>query len=354
MPLVTTIFLVMVGLVLLVACFNVANLQLARAAAREKEIAVRAAMGAGRARLIRQMFTESLVLAVAGAVGGALVGNWVIRALETLRPLGDFSLRLAFTFDWRVFAYVAGIALLAAIVSGLAPALRASRTNLNETLREGGRGLVGDTRRHWLRNGLVVAQVAGSLIVLVAAGLFTRSLRNAEAVDLGYDPHQVLNLSLDPSLQGYNQPQSEAFFRELLPRVRVLPGVQSASLAFSVPLGYYGDGTSVYPEGQERQSMDNRAPAAGYNCVTPDYFTTLRMKILEGRAFTESDTGTSPLVAVVNEADGQTALAAPGCSWAALQVQRRAGAVWVGSKRRCRFDGDSGRGGAKREGTGSA
>jgi predicted permease len=302
MPLVTTIFLIMVGLVLLVACFNVANLQLARAASREKEIAVRAAMGAGRARLIRQMFTESLVLAVAGAVGGALVGSWVIGGLEKLRPLGDLSLRLAFTFDWRVFAYVAGIALLAGVVSGLAPALRASRTNLNETLREGGRGLVGNSRRHWLRNGLVVAQVAGSLIVLVAAGLFTRSLRNVEAVDLGYDPHHVLNMSLEPSLQGYNQQQSESFFRELLPRVKALPGVESASLAFSVPLGYYSDGTSLYPEGETRESADKRPPAAGYNCVTPDYFTTLRMKILEGRAFTESDTSTSPLVAVVNEA----------------------------------------------------
>jgi predicted permease len=302
MPLVTTIFLIMVGLVLLVACFNVANLQLARAAAREKEIAVRAAMGAGRTRLIRQMFTESLLLAAAGAVGGALVGNWVVRGLEKLRPLGDFSLRLAFAFDWRVFAYVAGIALLAGIASGLAPALRASRTNLNETLREGGRGLVGDTRRHWLRNGLVIAQVAGSLIVLVAAGLLTRSLRNAEAVDLGYDPQHVLNMSLDPSLQGYNQQQSEAFFRELLPRVKALPGVESASLAFSVPLGYYGDGTGVHPEGQAVEPTDKRAPAAGYNCVTPDYFTTMRMKILEGRGFAESDSSTSPLVAVVNEA----------------------------------------------------
>ena len=302
MPLLTTIFLIMVGLVLLVACFNVANLQLARAAAREKEIAVRAAMGAGRARLIRQMFTESFVLAAAGAVGGALVGNWVIRGLEKLHPLGDMSLRLAFTFDWRVFTYVAGVALLTGIVSGLAPALRVSRTNLNETLREGGRGLVGDTRHHWLRNGLVVAQVAGSLIVLVAAGLLTRSLKNAEAVDLGYDPHHVLNLSLDPKLQGYDQQQSEAFFRELLRRVKALPGVQSASLAFSVPLGYYSDGTAVYAEGQEHESTDKRAPGASYNCVTPDYFTTLRMKIVEGRAFTESDTGTSPLVAIVDEA----------------------------------------------------
>jgi hypothetical protein len=207
MPLVTTIFLVMVGLVLLVACFNVANLLLARAAVREKEMAVRAAMGASRARLIRQMLTESILLATAGAVGGALVGNWAIRGLERLRPLGDFALRLAFTFDWRVFSYVAGVALLAGIVAGLAPALRISRTNLHDTLREGGRGLIGHTRRHWLRSGLVIAQVAGSLIVLVAAGLFTRSLTNAESIDLGYDPHHVLNVSLDPKLHGYDQPR---------------------------------------------------------------------------------------------------------------------------------------------------
>ena len=301
MPLVTTIFLVMVGLVLLVACFNVANLLLARAAAREKEIAVRAAMGASRTRLLRQMLTESLLLAIAGAAGGALLGNWAIRGLEKLRPLGDLALRLAFTFDWRVFTYVAGVTLLAGIAAGLAPALRTSRTNLNETLREGGRGLIGDARRHWLRNGLVIAQVAGSLIVLVAAGLFTRSLTNAEAVDLGYDPHHVLNICLDPKLQGYDQARSEAFFRELLQRVKGLPGVESASLAFSLPLGYYGDGASVYAEGQAPQAKDKRPPGAGYNCVTPDYFTTMRMKILEGRAFTEGDTSTSQPVAIVNE-----------------------------------------------------
>jgi putative ABC transport system permease protein len=301
MPLVTTIFLVMVGLVLLVACFNVANLLLARAAAREKEIAVRAALGAGRARLLRQMLTESLLLAMAGAAGGALLGSWVIRGLEKLRPLGDFALRLAFTFDWRVFTYVAGVTLLAGIVAGLAPALRTSRTNLNETLREGGRGLLGDTRRHWLRNGLVMAQVAGSLIVLVAAGLFTRSLTNAEAIDLGYDPHNVLNVSLDPKLQGYDQERGEAFFRELLRRVKALPGVESASLAFSVPLGYYGDGTSVYAEGQAPQPTDKRVPGAGYNCVTSEYFSTLRMKILRGRAFNDADTSSSQRVAIVNE-----------------------------------------------------
>jgi putative ABC transport system permease protein len=300
-PLVTTIFLVMVGLVLLVGCFNVANLLLARAAVREKEIAVRAAMGASRARLIRQMLTESMLLAVAGAAGGALMGNWVVQGLERLRPLGDFALRLDFTFDWRVFAYVAGIALLAGIVAGLAPALRCSRANLNDTLRAGGRGLVGDIRRHWLRDGLVTAQVAGSLIVLVAAGLFTRSLTNAESISLGFDPHQVLNVTLDPKLQGYDRPRAEAFFRELLSRVKALPGVASASLASSIPLGYYGDGASVYAEGEAPKPTDTRLPGAGYTCVTPGYFSTLRMKILRGRAFGEGDTSISQPVAIVNE-----------------------------------------------------
>ena len=147
----------------------------------------------------------------------------------------------------------------------------------------------------------MIAQVAGSLIVLVAAGLFRRSLTNAESIDLGYDPHNVLNVSLDPKLHGYDQPRAEAFFRELLSRAKSLPGVQSPSLAFSIPLGYYSDGTSVYAEGQIRQPTDKRFPSAGYNCVSPDYFSTLRMKILQGRAFSEADTSTSQRVAIVNQ-----------------------------------------------------
>src|SRR5262249_28922648 len=150
-----------------------------------------------------------------------------------------------------------------------------------------------------LRNGLVIAQVAGSLIVLVAAGLFTRSLTNAESIDLGYDPHNVLNVSLDPKLQGYDQGRAEVFFRELLSRAKALPGVEPASLAFSIPLGYYGDGTSVAAEGQAAPA-DKRAPGAGYNCVTPNYFSIMRMKILKGRSFAEADTSISQPVAVVN------------------------------------------------------
>ncbi len=299
-PLVATVFLLMVGLVLVVACLNVANLLLARAAAREKEISIRAAIGAGRGRLLRQLLTESMMLALAGGVGGAILGNSVGYLLNGLRPLGDLPLRLAFVFDWRVFTYVAGVALLAGILAGLAPALRVSRTDLNLALREGGRGLIGESGRHWLRNGLVIAQVAGSLILLVAAGLFTRSLTRAESIDLGFDPHNVLNVSLDPGLQGYTQPRAEALCRELLRRTQTLPGVRSASLAFSIPLGYYNNGAPVYAEAQA-PSPAQHVPGATSNAVTPDYFTTMRMRILEGRAFTDADTAASEPVAIVNQ-----------------------------------------------------
>ena len=300
MPLVASIFLTMVGLVLLVACVNVANLLLARASAREREISIRAAMGAGRIRLIRQLLTESLLLAIAGGVAGAIAGNWVCHLLNGLRPLGDFPLRLAFAFDWRVFGYTTGVAVLAGVIAGLAPALRVARADVNEVLREGGRGLVGDSGRHWLRHGLVVAQVAGSLVLLVTAGLFVRSLQKAETIDLGFDPHNVLNVGLDPGLQGYDQQRSEALLRSLLDKARVLPGVESASMAYSVPLSYYNDFDRVYAEGQA-VPPDKRVPGASLNPVSEDYFTTMRMKILEGRAFTRADVATSQPVAIVNQ-----------------------------------------------------
>ncbi len=300
-PLIATVFLVLVGLVLMVACINVANLLLARSSARQREIAIRASMGATRIRLIRQMLTESILLALAGGASGALLGRWVCSALETLRPLGDFPLRFGFTFDWRVFGYVAGIAATSGILAGLAPALRTSRSNLNETLREGGRGLIGEGgRSHTLRNILVIAQVAGSIVVLVAAGLFFRSLTRAESIDLGYDAHNLLNVGINPELQNYDRPRSEAFFRELLRRAKSLPGVESATVAYSVPLSYYSQGGSIYIEGQILDAS-NRAPSAGYNIVDPNYFSTMRTPILAGRAFTDADTSSSQLVAIINQ-----------------------------------------------------
>ena len=243
---------------------------------------------------------RSVLHAWRGGVSGAILGNSVGYLLNGLRPLGDLPLRLAFVFDWRVFTYVAGVALLAGILAGLAPALRISRTDLNLALREGGRGLIGESGRHWLRNGLVVVQVAGSLILLVAAGLFTRSLTRAESIDLGFDPHNILNVSLEPGLQGYTQPRAEALCRELLRRTQTLPGVRSASLAFSIPLGYYNDGAPVYAE-THALSPSQHVPGATLNAVSPDYFTTMRIRILEGRAFTGADIAVSEPVAIVSQ-----------------------------------------------------
>jgi predicted permease len=299
LPLIATVFLVLVGLALMVACINVANLLLARSSSRQKEIAIRASMGATRIRLIRQMLTESILLAAAGGASGALLGRWVCSTLENLRPLGDFPLRFGFTFDWRVFGYVAGIAAASGILAGLAPALRTSRSNLNETLREGGRGLIGEGgRRHTLRNSLVIAQVAGSIVVLVAAGLFFRSLTRAESIDLGYDPHNVLNVGINPELQNYDRPRAEAFFRELLRRAKSLPGVESATIAYTVPLSYYSLGGSIYIEGQILDA-NNQAPGAGRNVVDPAYFSTMRTPIVAGRAFTDADTSSSQPVAII-------------------------------------------------------
>jgi len=304
MPLITTIFLVLVGLVLLVACVNVANLLLARAAGRQREMAVRAALGAGRIRLIRQMLTESIILAAGGGIAGALMGNWVCHLLDGVRPIGDFPIRFGFTFDWRVFAYVAAICLFSGVVAGLMPALRVSRTNLNDTLRESGRGLIGGGSRQRLRSALVIGQVAISLIVLVAAGLFARSLSKAESVELGFNPHHILNVGLNPSLQGYDQPRTEALMRQLLTGVKTLPDVESASIAFSVPMGYYSDGAGIYAEGVPLDPS-SRVPGAAYNSVSPDYFTVTQMKIVAGRAFNEADTAKSMPVAIVNQTMAQ-------------------------------------------------
>lgn len=299
-PLVASIFLLLTGLVLLVACVNVANLLLARSTVRQKEIAIRAALGAGTPRLMRQLLTESLLLAALGAAAGLVVGLWVSRALGSLRLPGDLPFRFDFSFDWRVFAFVAGVALLTGLVVGLLPAFRATRVNLNESLREGGRGGTGGIERHRARNALVVAQVAGSLVVLVTAGLFVRSLANARSVDFGFDPHNVLNVTMDPAQLGYDEVRGRAFYRELEERVGRLPGVESVSLAHSVPLGYYSQAEYVEAEGQNL-AVDDRRPIAGCNMVSLDYFKTMRIPLVRGRTFAPEDNQGSRPVAVVNE-----------------------------------------------------
>jgi putative ABC transport system permease protein len=299
-PIVAALFLGLTALVLLVACVNVANLLLVRATLRQKEIAVRAALGAGQSRLMRQLLTESVLLALAGGAAGAVLGLWVSSMLESVRLPGDLPFRFDFSFDWRVFGFITLVAGAVGVIVGLIPALRASRTNLNDTLREGGRALSGGAGRHRVRNILVVAQVAVSLLLLVAAGLFVRSLGNAQSVDLGFDARGVINVSTNPDLQGYSEERSRSFFRALIERARALPGVESASLAHSSPMGYYSQGEYLNIEGQEL-APDARRPVAGYNMISPGYLQTMRIPLLRGRDFTEEDNAASRPVALVNE-----------------------------------------------------
>jgi predicted permease len=299
-PVVAGIFLVLVGLVLLVACVNVINLIMVRATTRQREIAVRAALGAARRRIVRQMLTESLILALLGGLAGAAVGRTVASFIAAIQLPGDLPFRFDLTFDWRVFGYIAGIALAAGVGVGLLPALRSSRADLNSVLREGGRGTSDGAGRQRARSVLVVAQVAVSLVLLVAAALFVRSVGNAQSIDLGFDPSHVLNASIDVAQQGYDEAKGRAFFDELLRRTKGLPGVQSASLAYSVPLGYYNSAAFLEIEGQAPSTAALR-PFADYNAVSPEYLDTIRPRLVKGRFVTPQDDERGRRVAVINE-----------------------------------------------------
>ncbi|MBZ5492517.1 MAG: ABC transporter permease [Acidobacteriia bacterium] len=301
MLIVGILFMVLAGMVLLLACSNVANIVLVRATARERELAVRTALGAARSRIVRQLLTESLLLAVMGALLGTLVGVWATRLISSIRiEVSDIPIRFDFSFDWRVFSFGLAIALITGLLVGLAPAWRAARSDFNTVLHEGSRGILGSGKSK-VRNVLVVAQVAVSLVLLVVAGLFVRSSQNAEHTYLGFDPHNVLNLTMETRTIGFDQPRAEQFFREMEDRVRVLPGVESVSVAASVPMGYSNEASHVFPEGQTQASKE-AAPSAFFNVVDPAYFPTMRIPLLRGRIFTDQDTAKTPRVAVVSEA----------------------------------------------------
>lgn len=303
-PFIAGIFLVLAGLVLLLACMNVANILLVRATMRQREMAIRAAMGANRWRLIRQMLTESIMLALFGGVGGLAVGVWASSAVGALIPAGRIPIRVDFGFDWRVFGYAMGAALFTGAIVGLWPALRAGRADVNTVLQSGGRSDTAGAGRHRLRSVLVVAQVAGSLVLLIVAGLFVRSLMRAQHAYLGFDADHVLNLTLDPREVGYDETRTKTFYHDLETKVRALPGVQSASLAFSVPMGPVQDGSMIYVEGQP-QTPGQPAPIVIYNHVDEPYFDTMRIPLLRGRAFQESDNDKAPLVAVITQSMAQ-------------------------------------------------
>lgn len=301
MLIVGILFMVLAGMVLLLACSNVANIVLVRATARERELAVRTALGAARSRIVRQLLTESVLLALMGAALGTVVGVWATRLISSVHiAVADIPIRFDFSFDWRVFSFGLAIALITGLLVGLAPAWRAARSDFNKVLHEGSRGILGSGKSK-VRNVLVVAQVAVSLMLLVVAGLFVRSSQNAEHAYLGFDPHNVLNLTMETRTIGFDQARTQQFFREVKDRVRVLPGVESASLAASVPMGYSNEFSPVYIEGQSLSAKED-TPRAFYNIVDPDYFSTMRVPLLRGRLLTEQDTENKPKVAVINEA----------------------------------------------------
>jgi predicted permease len=299
LPKVASLFLILASLVLILACVNVANLLLVRATAREREIAVRTALGASRMRVVRQLLTESVLLSTLGCIAGLGIGLNVSNAVTALPLETDLPIVLNFPFDWRVFAYAAGVALLTGVLVGLFPALRVTLSNLRDVLHASGRGSTG--RRQRLRTALVIAQVGGSLALLIVGGLFLRSMRAAETADLGFNPRNVLNLTMDPHEIGYEKTQGIAFYKELLGRVRAMPGVQSASIASSIPFGetVLGDDLDVqgFPIAQGQI-----APHANYIVVSSDSFKTMGIPLLRGRDLTEADDENASRVAVINEA----------------------------------------------------
>ncbi|MEK6408191.1 MAG: ABC transporter permease [Acidobacteriota bacterium] len=291
-----------VGCVLLIACANVANLLLARATIRHKEMAIRAALGATRARVVRQLLTESVLLSLAGGALGLLVALWSTQLLVALS--GDDVPRAAqIGLDGRVLGFTLLVSLLTGLVFGLFPALHSSKTDLTESLKEGGRGSTDGARRNRMRGALVVAEVAIAVVLLVGAGLLIQSLRRLQQVNPGFDPHNVLTLSLGLPEVKYSSQRQIDFYRQVLSRIESLPGVRSASAVLPLPLG--SDRLRLSFETEGRPMARGDLPASEYRATGLNYFRTMGIPLLAGRDFTERDDKKSTPVIIVNEAFAQ-------------------------------------------------
>lgn len=294
-----TVLMCMVGFVLLIACANVANLLIARAFARRKEIAVRLSIGATRGRLVGQLLAESLVLSFTGGIAGVGVAFAMTRGLLALVPAEGNPLLIHPEPDWRILLFTLALTVITALIFGLAPALRASRPDLAATLKDTIGSIAGAAGSLFLRKGLVASQVALSFLLLFGAGLFTRSLHNLKAADAGFrDLDNLVTFQLEPALNGYDAPRVVHFYQEFLDRLRALPSVKSAALA-NVPLlhGWEWDST-VKVEGHE--AKDGEDMQAFMNSLSPGYFQTMGIPILEGRDFDRRDVKEGSKVAIVN------------------------------------------------------
>lgn len=286
------------GLVLLITCANLASLMLARTSARERDMAVRLAIGASRWRLIRLVLGESLLLSLAGALAGAALAQALGRSLVAWLSTQDNPISLQFRLDWRLFAFLLALSLLTCLLFGLAAALRASRTAPGAAMKAGGRGMTASRGHLGFRGVLVVSQVALSLVLLFSALLFTRSLRNLLVDDLGFQTKGVLIAGIDFTRLHLPADRDVPFQRQLLDRLHSIPGVDAAANTNVVPLSGESWSNTVWVDGQDSARREN----SSFSSVSPDYFNTLRIPISAGRDFNDRDTAQSPRVAIVNQA----------------------------------------------------
>ncbi|HYG62327.1 MAG TPA: ABC transporter permease [Thermoanaerobaculia bacterium] len=293
--------------VLLIACANVANLLLARATARQREIAVRVAFGAQRRRVIRQLLTESVVVALVGGALGILLAVWGIHLMEAAIPQENQPpYWMRFVIDGNVLLFTLGIAVVTGLVFGLAPALQAAKTDLNDTLKEGGRGAGGSVLRNRLRNGLVIVEVALSLLLLVGASLFIRSFLELQSVDSGFDTRPLLTMRMYLPSGIYAQEDEAAMTRrieDVVRRIEEIPAVEAAASSPTIPLSGGGDDAPVEIEG--RPAQPGKEPMVFYTGVTSRFFETLGISLVKGRGFTEPEGAELSRVAVVNESFAQ-------------------------------------------------
>ena len=291
------VLMVIVGLVLLLACVNLANLQLARATSRRKEIAIRLAVGASRGRLVRQLLTEGVLLSLAGGALGLMLAAWINWLVGGIKLPLDVALVFDLPLDWRVLLFTLGLSIFTGVVFSLLPALQSSKPALVPSLKDDAK--LGGFRRSRLRNSLVVAQVSLSLVLLVCAGLIVRSLQAAQKMRPGFDTQAAIAISFDVGLQGYEEAKGRAFHHQILDRVRAVPGVRAAALTSNLPLALNYNSSSVYLEGQPAVGS-GRLPTCIPMSVSPGFFETMGIA-LRGRDFADSEDKLEARVAVVNE-----------------------------------------------------
>lgn len=293
------VMMIAVGLVLLIACVNVANLLLARATTRSREIAIRTALGAGRMRVIRQLLTETLLLSLIAGTLGTLLAAWGSDILARLSPEG-LPVVAGIRIDGGVLAFTGALSLLTGILFGLVPAFQVTRSSIVDALKEGAQNTTAGSRRHALRSSLVIVEMALAMILLVSAGLLIRSLVRLQDVNPGFDPHNVMTASVDLPDEKYPDVKKAEYFRDLVPRLNALPGVQSAAAIFPLPMGGSEIRTSFEIEGRPVAKSDE--PYTSIRTVTPGYFATMRIPLLQGRDFDGRDDFKASPVVIINEA----------------------------------------------------